>query len=346
MTPTIGTLDTLPRTRLSHLPTPIDAMPNLSRNVGAANLYAKRDDCTGLCLGGNKARQLEFYLGDAMAHGADTLLITGAVQSNYVRMAAAAARKTGMRCHVQLEARVANASASYRESGNVLLDRLLGATIHRFSHGEDEAGADRNLEAIASELAADGAKPYVIHLGPGHPPLGALGYVDAARELLAQLDERALRIDEIVVPSGSGATHAGLLFGLRALGSAIPVHGVCVRRARAPQHARIAGHCRALAEILQMRNPVGESDIDLGDGVLAPGYGTMNDAVEQAIMLAAHQEGMIVDPVYSARTMAGFLARARSAGKGHNLLFLHTGGQPAVFGYEDDLMPALDEDAG
>ena len=343
MTLNIGKLDSLPRAQLSHLPTPIDEMPNLARRTGTARLFAKRDDCTGLGMGGNKARQLEFYIGDAAAKGADTILITGAVQSNFLRTAAAAARKSGMECHVQLEERVPNPSGAYRQSGNVLLNRLFGATLHSFPEGENEAGADNRLEEIAGDLRRAGGAPYVIHLGPGHPPLGALGYVVAAHEILEQISESGVSYDEIVVPSGSGATHAGLLYGLRALGSSIPVRGICVRRPRDQQRPRIASRCEEIADLLGMGNPVTGSDIVIDDGCLAPGYGRTNDAVLEAIELAARHEGIILDPVYSGRTMAGFLSAAREAAGGQNLLFLHTGGQPAVFGYEADLAPVLSD---
>ncbi len=175
MTERLGVLDSLPRALLSHLPTPIDEMPNLSRHLGHARLLVKRDDCTGLCMGGNKARQLEFYMGRAQEQNADTVLITGAVQSNYVRTAAAAARKLGMQCHVQLEDRVANKSEQYHTSGNVFLNKMLGATLHYFPEGENEQAADQNLEIIAEQLRSEGAKPYVIHLGPDHSMVGALG---------------------------------------------------------------------------------------------------------------------------------------------------------------------------
>ena len=336
MTISIGKLDSLPRARLSHTPTPIDEMPNLGRHIGPARLFAKRDDCTGLGMGGNKARQLEFYIGDAMAKGADTILITGAVQSNFLRTAAAAARKSGMECHVQLEERVPNPTDAYRQSGNVLLNRLFGATLHSFPEGENEAGADNRLEEIAEDLRARGMHPYVIHLGPGHPPLGALGYVVAAREIVEQIDQSGVNYDEIVVPSGSGATHAGLLYGLRALGCSIPVKGICVRRPRDQQRPRIASRCEEIADLLGMDNPVDGSDIVIEDGFLAPGYGRMNAAVLEAIELAARHEGIILDPVYSGRTMAGLVNVARRATGEQNLLFLHTGGQPAVFGYEAD----------
>ncbi len=339
----IGRLDELPRVTLSHTPTPVDGMPNLSKQIGPANLYAKRDDCTGLGMGGNKARQLEFYVGEALSREADCILITGAVQSNFVRMAAAAARKVAMDCHIQLEERVAAPSSLYRHSGNILLDRMLGATLYNYPDGEDEAGADQQLEIIAERLRDAGRKPYVIHLGPGHPPLGALGYVVAAREIVEQLKEGAPKFDEIIVASGSGATHSGLLFGLRALGCAIPVKGICVRRTKDLQGPRITSRCQEIADVLEVDNPVTENDIDINDEVLAPGYGKMNDEVLEAIKLTAHCEGIILDPVYTGKAMAGFLNRARQAKGGQNLMFIHTGGQPAIFGYEADLEPMLSD---
>ena len=204
-------------------------MPNLTSHCNGARLFVKRDDNTGLAMGGNKVRQLEYYFGEALVQNADTVLITGAVQSNFVRLAAASARRLGMDIHIQLEERVDKDDVRYRESGNVLLDRMLGATLYSYPDGEDEAGADRRIGEIAEGLRKEGRKPYVIPLSPGHPPLGALGYVVAADELLAQIDERNLAIDEVFVASGSGATHSGLLYGLRALGSDIPVTGVCIR---------------------------------------------------------------------------------------------------------------------
>ncbi len=188
-------------------------MPNLGARLGHGELYVKRDDCTGLAFGGNKVRQLEFYLGEARSNGADTVLITGAVQSNFVRLAAAAARKLGMDCHVQLEERVPKTNPEYRNSGNVLLDRILGVVIHSYPEGGDEQGADNRLGEIALELRGRGRRPYIIPLAPGHAPLGALGYVVAAREILIQMEGEDLSFDEIVVASGSGNTHAGLLFG-------------------------------------------------------------------------------------------------------------------------------------
>jgi len=339
---TIGALDEIPRCTLSQTPTALHKMPNLTAHFGGAGLYIKRDDCTGLALGGNKARQLEFYIGQAKAERADTVIITGAVQSNFTRMAAAAARMNGMACHIQLEERVANGSAIYHRSGNLLLSRILGATLHTYPHGEDEAGADHALEEIAEALRKNGQRPYVIHLGQNHPPLGALGYVVAAQELCQQIAAGPV-FDEIIVASGSGATHAGLLFGLRALGNGTPVHGICVRRAAKAQTARISDRCQQIADLLKMQNPVKPNDILLSDDVFAPGYGQMNEAVIEAITLTARCEGILLDPVYTGKTMAGYIARARQAKSGQNLLFIHTGGQPALFGYEDDLGPLLSD---
>ena len=174
-----------PRVRLGHMPTPLEPAPNLGAALGI-ELWIKRDDCTGLALGGNKVRQLEFHFGEARARGADTVLVTGAVQSNLVCIAAAAARRLGMAIHIQLEDRVKGAGELYRASGNLLLDRVLGATLHAFPEGEDEAAADAAMERRAAALAAEGRKPYVIHSAPGHAPLGGLGYVLAAGEVAEQ----------------------------------------------------------------------------------------------------------------------------------------------------------------
>lgn len=337
MSTAISEIQRFPKALLAHSPTPLELMPNLSKLLQETKLYIKRDDCTGLAMGGNKARQLEFYLGEALAQQADTLLITGAVQSNYVRMAAAAARKLGMQCHIQLEERVSNPSTQYHHSGNVLLDKLLGATIHSYPVGEDESGADNNLEQIADQLRQQGATPYVIHLSMDHPPLGALGYVAAAQETLQQLDDLKLIIDRFYIPTGSGATHAGFLFGLRLLGCTTPVQGICVRRNSSAQRKRIASHCQKLACMLTVGNPVNNIDIVCDDTVLAPGYGRMNPNVAEAMQLLAHQEGILTDPVYSGRTLAGLLANLRRSKEQGSYLFLHTGGQPALFGYESDL---------
>jgi len=330
-------LDVLPRTPLAHTPTPIEKLNNLSAVLGGGALYVKRDDCTGLAMGGNKARQLEYYFGEALQQNSDTVLITGAVQSNFVRMAAAAAAKLDLDCHIQLEERVGDAGADYRQSGNVLLDRILGATIHTYPKGEDEDGADANLKMIADELRSTGRQPYIIPLAPGHPPLGALGYVRAAEEILDQLGDLEDEIDHIFVASGSGSTHAGLLFGLRSLNWLKPVIGVCVRRNRALQHDRISNRCREVAELLDMDNPVTSEDIRITDETFAPGYGKLNDQTLEAIDLCARREGLLLDPVYTGKSMAACLKHVRNIEKSQSTLFIHTGGTPGLFGYSAEL---------
>ncbi|WP_299353957.1 D-cysteine desulfhydrase family protein [uncultured Shimia sp.] len=324
-------LSTFPRVHMGHLPTPLEPMTNLGRELGL-DLWIKRDDCTGIGFGGNKVRQLEFYLGKALAQGATQILITGAVQSNFVRAAAAMAARLGMGCHIQLEDRVPDVGAQYRENGNVLLDQLLGATLHSFPEGEDEAGADAALGEIAEALRAKGEIPYIVPLSADQPPTGALGYVDAARELLEQDAE----FDVVVVASGSALTHCGLLFGLRALGNGTPITGVCVRRDATAQKARVRRRLDDLAQLMGFANPVAEQDIQLDDRALAPGYGRLNDGVREAIRRTARTEGVFLDPVYAGKVMAALIAQA-DALKGQRVLFWHTGGQPALFGYADAL---------
>ncbi|MDP6873170.1 MAG: D-cysteine desulfhydrase family protein [Alphaproteobacteria bacterium] len=338
MSSKFGRLAEYPRVPLSVVPTVIEPAPKLSAELGL-NLSIKRDDLTGLAFGGNKTRQLEFYFGAAQAEGADTIVITGAVQSNYVRVAAAAAARLGMDIHVQSEERVPDVDATYRQSGNVLLGDLLGVHRHAYPVGEDEAGADKAVQAIADNLRDNGRRPYVIPLAPGHQPTGALGYVLAAGEIVAQLQSSGASIDTIVLGSGSGFTHAGLLFGLRALEQETVVHGICVRRNAEAQAARIARQCRDLAAMLGLEEAVTDRDIRLFDGVLAPGYGQLNPATADAIVLAARCEGLFLDPVYTGKAMAGLMALAanRTLSADSNVLFLHTGGTPAIFAYGPQL---------
>jgi len=336
-----GRLDDLARSELVVGETPLEELANLSHQLGPAKLFVKRDDLTGMAFGGNKLRQLEFYFGEAEKQAADTILITGAVQSNFVRLAAAAARKLNMDIHIQLEERVPDVDDSYRRSGNVLLDRLLGATLYSYPDGEDEAGADLRIQELAADLQANGKRPFIIPLSPGHPPRGALGYVVAAREVLSQAQMRGIELNEFIVPSGSGYTHAGFLFGMKAAGIEAPVTGICVRRQADLQQLRIREHCQKIAEMLEIANPVSDNDIILDDSHLAPGYGQMGPTVLDALKTAARSEALILDPVYSAKAMAGFIDRAKRAAAGEHLMFLHTGGNPALFAYAEKLTPLL-----
>lgn len=342
---TLGKFDEIARTTLVSGPTPLEAMPNLANHCGGPPLLVKRDDCTGLAFGGNKVRQLEFYFGEALASEADTVLITGAVQSNYVRTAAAAANKLGMSCHIQQEERVARDDHHYHHSGNVFLDKMLGATLYSYPDGEDEEGADRQLGVIADELRAKGSRPYIIPLAFGHPPLGALGYIVAAIELLEQIKANDVSVDHVCVASGSGVTHAGLLFGLRAMGSPLPVTGACVRRNATDQFLRIKKTAEQIAKILKTDNCVNDSDIVLSDQFLAPGYGEAGPETLEAIVLSARYEGLLIDPVYTAKAMATTIEMARVGAARGGIVFVHTGGIPAIWGYQKTLENAVRQHA-
>lgn len=324
-----------PRRRFLNAPTPLEHLPRLSRHLGV-DLWIKRDDLTGLGAGGNKIRQLEFYLGAAQSEGADTILITGAVQSNYIRSAAAAAARCGMKSVLQLEERVPGKGAMYRMSGNVLLSKLIGADHLYYPEGEDEEGADKALRDHAEALRGEGYHPYVIPLGLKNKPLGALGYMVAAQELHTQDNA----FDAVVIPSGSGATHAGFLAGLRALAAEVPVHGICVRRDAAAQSARLGEVTDRLADLLGVAPWVKAEDLRTHDGALAPGYGQVGDKVRRAIRLMAATEGLFLDPVYSGKCFAGLidLVEQGDIAPGSKVLFVHTGGFPALFAYQDELL--------
>ncbi len=327
-------LSEFPRARLMTDVTPVERLDRLSDQLGI-ELWLKRDDLTGLSFGGNKTRQLEFYFGEALKQGANTVLITGAVQSNFVRAAAAAAARLGMNAVLQLEERVPGMGEAYYQSGNVLLAKILGAQHMHFPVGEDEVGADNALHERAASLVADGQRPYVIHLGVDHPPLGSLGYVLGGAELCTQIGE----FDAAIVPSGSGATHGGFLAGLRLSGQSAPVYGVCVRRDQTQQYARMENVLGRLSTLMGFDPALVLNDINVWDGALAPGYGLVGDQTRHALTMMARTEGIFLDPVYTAKTFAGLLGLLKEGAirKGQKVVMLHTGGLPALFGYQHEL---------
>lgn len=329
-------LNSFPRAKLLGAPTPVERLNRLSDHLGI-DLWIKRDDLTGLSFAGNKARQLEFYLGEAQHQQADTILITGAVQSNFVRSAAAAAAKLGMESILQLEERVPGMGDIYRRSGNVLLAQILGAEHIGYPRGEDEYGADFALETRAEQLRREGRRPFVIHLGTDHPPLGALGYIVGATELSRQIGG----FDLAVVPSGSGATHGGFLTGLRMIGETAPVFGICVRRDQNAQKTRMQNLLGKLTKLIRVDPSLVLESIELWDGALSPGYGQIGPRTREALTLMARTEGIFLDPVYSAKTFAGLLdlLEAGVIQKGAKVVLLHTGGQPALFAYQEELQP-------
>jgi len=337
-------LNNHPRVDLGLIRTGIEALPRMGDALGV-DLKTKRDDTLPLAMGGNKIRQLEFYLGPAKQQGADTVLITGAVQSNFVRLCAAACRKLGWHPVLQLEDRVPHTDPAYNNSGNVLIDRLLGADIHYFPEGENEAAADANLDRLAEELRQKGRNPYVIHLGTDHPPLGGLGYALGAVETFLQMQKLDQMPDHVVIPSGSALTHSGFLAGARAVGWNVPIHGICVRRDVGLQQPRVLKRSIEIDQLLDGAAGISPDDVLVDDTTLAPGYGHMNDAVMEAIMMAAHHEALLLDPVYTGRGMAGLISLIRSGQikQGERVLFIHTGGLPGLFAYENLLTEHIEK---
>lgn len=236
---------------------------------------------------------------------------------------------------LQLEERVPDMGQIYHSSGNVLLGKILGAEHISYPEGEDEAGADKALHTRADELRSEGRTPYVIHLGINHPPLGALGYVAGADELNRQISD----FDVAVVPSGSGATHAGFLTGLRLVGQKAPAYGICVRRDGDQQQARLETVLKNPAEMMGVDLALTKDDILTWDEALAPGYGMVSDTTSEALSLMAQTEGVFLDPGYTAKTFAGLLGLLKEGRiqLGQKVVMLHTGGLPALFGCQDEL---------
>jgi L-cysteate sulfo-lyase len=321
-----------PRVRFAHLPTPLEPMPNLARLLGGPQLYVKRDDCTGLASGGNKTRKLEFLIGDALAQESDTVITHGAVQSNHVRQTAAAACKYGLKCAALLERRVPGHGPEYETTGNVLLDRLFGAEV-RF------VAADTDMDAACAEMAeeirASGGRPYYIP-GGGSNAVGALGYVNAALELLQQANDLGLRIDCVVHGTGSTGTQGGLVCGLEGANAGIDVLGICVRQPAAAQIDALYRTASAAAEHLGIKGGLDRGRIMANGDYVGPGYGMPTAGTLEAIRLAALHEGLLLDPVYTGKAMAGLIDLCRNGffSKDQTVVFLHTGGAAALFAYE------------
>lgn len=326
-------LAAFPRVRLGHFPTPLEPMSRLTAHLGGPNLFIKRDDCTGLATGGNKTRKLEFLVAEALEQGADTLITQGAVQSNHARQTVAAAARFGLQAKILLEQRVADAGEEYEWSGNVLLDQLLGGEIvARLPAGTDMAG---EMETLAQGLRDEGKKPYIIP-GGGSNPVGALGYVACAHELLQQAFETGLRIDHVIHATGSTGTQAGLLVGLRGSNSGVPVYGVSVRAPREKQEDNVWKLVQATAEYMGLpADAVARSDVVADADYVGDGYGMPTASMVEALRLVAELEGILLDPVYSGKGMAGLigLIRAGHFKKDENVVFIHTGGAVGLYGY-------------
>lgn len=321
------------RIALARLPTAIESLPRLTAHLGGPRLYVKRDDCTGLGMGGNKLRKLEFLLGEAQALGADTVLTVGALQSNHARQTAAACARLGLDCELILR-RSSHATDAYLESGNVLLDRLFGARIHLLEPHQSRESA---MEARAGELREAGRRPYCIPVG-GSCGLGNLGYVACAAEIMAQAAQENLEFETAVVATGSGGTQGGLVAGMQVSGG-LAITGIAVEGDRREQEALAV---RQAAETLRLLGR-GEGDLSsqvtVLDDFAGPGYARPTQAMREALSLAARFEGLVLDPVYTGKAFAGCIALARSGryGKDQTLLFVHTGGTPGLFGYPESI---------
>ena len=316
----------LPQIRIAHLPTPVEFLPNLTRLCGGPKIFVKRDDQTGLALGGNKARKLEFLLGEALSVGADTLITAGAVQSNHCRQTAAAAAQCQMDCTLILLG-----DEPEKHTGNLLLDDLFGAKI-RWTRKENR---DAELQNTWQEAKANGRTPYLIPYG-GSNPIGATGYIYAMAELVEQWDERLLNSplpDWIVLPSGSGGTQAGMVLGAKRFHYPGRIMGISVDEPAELLTERIGRLASATAEYLGIDGQGFEPEILVSSDYLGGGYGVVGQAELEAIQIFARSEGLLLDPVYTGRAAAGMidLIRRGHIRKHESVLYWHTGGAPALF---------------
>ena len=326
-------LTRFPRIRCGHWPTPLEPMPRLTELLGGPSLWVKRDDCTGLSTGGNKTRKLEYLIADAIAKGADTVITQGATQSNHARQTAAFCAREGLECHILLEDRTGYEDAAYKLNGNVLLDRLHGATVSKRPGGAD---MQAEMEAFAAELTQQGKKPYVIP-GGGSNTIGALGYVNAALELTHQLNTMNVSATHLVLATGSSGTHAGLLAGLKILNHPIKVVGIGVRAPKPKQEQMVFDLACKTAAMLGYEGIVKREDVFADCDYVGPGYGLPTPAMVEAVRMLADTEGLLFDPVYTGKGLAGMIDWIRQGkfSKEDNVIFLHTGGSAALFGYPD-----------
>ena len=326
-------LGRFPRLRFGHLPTPLEYLENLTRKLGGPEIWIKRDDCTGMSTGGNKTRKLEFLMAEARAEAADIVLTQGATQSNHARQTVAFAARMGVDSHILLEDRTGIQSTGYQHNGNVFLDLLHGATLEHHPGGTDMEAA---MAATADRFREDGRRPYSIP-GGGSNATGALGYVNAALELVNQANEVGLRIDHVVHATGSTGTQAGMAVGLVGINSGVPLLGISVRATKSIQEDNVFRLASVTAERVGCPGVVDRSDVVANSDYVGEGYGIPNEGTIEAIRMMARLEGILLDPVYSGKGMAGLIDLIRTGHfkRGQNVVFLHTGGSVGLFGYTD-----------
>lgn len=320
------------RVGLVRAPTPLEPLPHLTRHLGGPRLWVKRDDCTGLGFGGNKLRKLDVVLAEALAAGADTLVSGGVVQSNSQRQVAAAAAKLGVECHLAVyHGRVAPPTADYERSGNAMLNRLFGAELH-----DVEWSGDRNsaIEALAHRLAGAGRRPYVVPYGVSSA-LGAIGYATTVAEIARQAAALDFEPSAIVFCSGSGGTQAGLVVGATLALPATDIVGIDIDAEPDRVRADVLRFARGAADLLGIE--VAENRVDVVAGLAGPAYGVPHDETIEAVKLAGRLEALVLDPVYSGKGLAGLITMIRRGRwrAGDDVVFIHTGGAPALFAYRD-----------
>ena len=323
----------LPRQSLGFFPTPLIELPQLSQSLGGPKILMKRDDLTGLALGGNKTRKLEFILAEALAQRADCIITAGAEQSNHCRQTAAAAAQLGLECHLVL-----GGEAPVEVQGNLLLNKLLGAHIHWA--GEHRKGED--IEALAAQLEAAGKKPFLVPYG-GSNALGAVAFVEALCELKAQLDAQKKLLSHIVFASSSGGTQAGLMVAKKLLNWDVELVGIKIDKLEQEGQRfeqSVLDLASSTAKLLGVNAEFSLSDVQLNADYLGGGYGVVGEAEREAIRLTAQQEGVLLDPVYTGRAMAGLIGMIRQGkiGPDESVLFWHTGGAPALFAYGSEIV--------
>ncbi|HEX2710961.1 MAG TPA: D-cysteine desulfhydrase family protein [Candidatus Acidoferrales bacterium] len=317
----IAALERMPRMQLATLPTALQEAPRLAAAIGLERLLIKRDDNTGLAFGGNKARKLEYLVADANRAGADTLVTLGGPQSNHCRMTAAAARVAGMDCQLVFMGRPID-----EVQGNLLLDRLLGAA---WTFAGDRRAAERMVE-VAQQLRAEGRRPYVIP-GGGSNGLGALGYVGCSFELAQQLDERGERPRYVVCAGGSCGTLAGLTLGMALAGSDAKVVGVSISQSVPDRVAKARSIMAESCEHLDL--PMPDAVPEIWGDYIGPGYGMPTDLSKRALESVAYSEGILLDPVYTAKAFGGLIGEIGTGRvkRSDPVVFVHTGGTPALF---------------
>ena len=324
-------LNTLPRLRLAQLPTPLEEARRLSESLGGPRILFKRDDLTGVALGGNKVRKLEFVIGRAVAEGMDSLVVSGGFQSNLARIAAAMGNRLGLQVVLVLGGEPGEPRLP---TGNLLLDHLFGVTVHTVDTSPRwEFGTA--VEDVAEDLRRRGKRPFVVPLG-GSGPEGMAGYVSATQELLAQLSELELQPSRLYVPVGSGGTFSGLVLGALNQGATYQVVGISVSRSRDYLLEQLPIAAAAAAESLGLARRPLASDLCVDDSYIGAGYGAMTEGCRNAISLVARTEGVLLDPVYSGKAMHGLIDHIKTGriASGETVVFLHTGGWPALFAYD------------